>query len=130
LLKVDLISPTGAELKTFNSEKVVAPSAMGELTILEGHRDMLCTLSNGSLLIDGYKEKLMIYGGVMEISNGSEVHIAADRMVNTSSLNKDQIEKDIKAIETRLTTESLDKAEYKKLMKEYQYLKAELSSIL
>lgn len=129
LLKVDLVSPSGQLFSGVQTERLLAPSIDGQITLLPGHRDMMCLLGRGLLFLEGMDEKFVLYGGVLQITNGDNVTVAADRVTKASSLSSAKLDAIMKEIEQRINSETLGDKEYKELMDRYLDHIAELNSL-
>ena len=127
-LKIDIVSPSGQLLVDKSASTLVLPAVEGEITVLPGHIDIVCLIGRGSLKLDDEK-KYMIYKGIMEISNGTKVVVAAERVVQISELNKQEIITSVKEIEEKLLKETLGDQEFDQLYQLYQDRLAELNAL-
>ena len=128
MLKLDLVSPSGQMISGRDVSSLTIPSAEGEINVLPGHVDMICTLGKGPMIVDG-KDRFVVYGGILEVSNGESITVAADRVRGVSELNINQLKGELKDIENRLVSENLKDPEYNLLMSQYDDIKAEISSV-
>lgn len=130
MLSIDIVSPTGQVVSGIKSDRVIVQSLDGQITILPGHRDMMCILGKGLLYADGISDKFVIYGGVLDISGGETLSIAADKIVKISDLDENSIKASIKEIEQKLNNDPIGEREYKVIMNEYLDHIAELGAVL
>ncbi len=129
MLKVDLVSPSAQILSGVTTDRLLAPSIDGQITILPGHRDMICLLGKGLLFMEGLGDKYVVYGGILQTIDGENVTIAVDRITKIDTISGSKIDTMIKDIEKRMNNETLDDKEYKKLMDQYLDHIAELNSL-
>ena len=71
----------------------------------------------------------VVYKGIMEISGGNAVVIAAERTAKTSDLDKQTVLNSIKVVEERLLKEQLGDKEFEQVSQEYQDHLAELNAL-
>jgi len=126
-LNVDIVSPSGQLVANKKVLSLTVPSLDGEINILPGHIDMICLLGEGILKLDEVVS-YVIYKGFMEIASGTNVTIAAERAVVVSELNKQQVLNSIKELEDKLSKESLDDDNFKKVSQAYKDSLAELKA--
>jgi F-type H+-transporting ATPase subunit epsilon len=127
-LKVDIVSPSGQLVANKAVNVLRVPSMEGEITILPGHIDMVSLLGTGCLRLDN-EITYVVYKGIMEISGGNTVVIAAERTAKTSDLDKQTVLNSIKAVEEKLSKEQLDDKEFEKVSQEYKDHLAELRAL-
>lgn len=125
MLKVDVVSPSGKVISEKEFNVVIAPSQVGELTVLPGHIDALCLLGNGQLKLDD-KEDFIVYKGVMEISDGDKVVIAAEKIKKVSELDINETKSSLKELEEKLLNQPMDDVEMHKTREDYEERLAEL----
>ena len=130
MLRLDIVSPLGQVISGVQTEKVVAQSLNGQITILQGHRDMVCLLGRGIVFAEGVEDKFVVYGGILETSGGEKVCIVADRITKISSIEEANVRSSIKGIEDKLNNNIIDDKEYKKTVEEYLDRVAELEAVL
>ena len=123
-LKLDVVSPVGQFMKDEKVPSIVVPSVKGEMTILPGHRDILCLLGKGKLSVG--KDIFVVYKGIMEVTNGTKVVIAAERIKRASEIDINKVYESIKEIEYKLNNVVLDDLSYKRTQEEYEDCLAEL----
>ena len=128
MLKIDLVSPSGQMMTGKEITSLVIPSAMGELTILPGHIDMVSSIGKGIMTV-GETDKFVVYGGIIEISNGSDVIVAADRIKKISDVDASAVSTELKEIENKLTNEILSDHDFLSINAKYEDLQAELGAI-
>jgi F-type H+-transporting ATPase subunit epsilon len=126
-LKVDIVSPSGQLIANKAVSMLTVPSIDGEIAILPGHIDVICLLGKGVLRLDN-DPAFILYKGIMEISGGTTVIIAAERVVAASDLNKQEVINLIKNSEIRLSKESLEDKDFEQVYGDYQDHLAELSA--
>ena len=127
-LKVDIVSPSGQLVANKAANVLRVPSMEGEITILPGHIDMVSLLGTGCLMLDN-ETTYVVYKGIMEISGGNAVVIAAERTAKTSDLDKQTVLNSIKVVEERLLKEQLGDKEFEQVSQEYQDHLAELNAL-
>lgn len=128
MLKLDLVSPSGQIMSGKEISSLIIPSSNGEINILPGHIDMVCSLGKGILSVSEM-EKYVIYGGIMEVSNGSDIVVAADKIRKISELQLTEINSELKEVENKLLNEILNDADFANANSKYQDLQAELSAV-
>jgi ATP synthase F1 epsilon subunit len=128
LLKVDIVSPSGQLVANKAVATLRVPSTKGEITILPGHIDMVSILGTGCLKLDN-ETTYVVYKGLMEISGGETVVIAAERTAKVTDLDKQTVLNSIKAVEERLLKEPMDDKEFERASQEYQDHLAELNAL-
>jgi len=126
-LKVDIVSPSGQLIANKDVSVLIAPSFNGEITVLPGHVDMVCLLGKGPLKLDN-DTSFIVYKGIMEISGGTNVVIAAERTAMISDLNKQEVINMVKNSEMRLLKENLEDKEFEQVYQDYQDHLAELNA--
>ena len=129
LLKVDIVSPSGQVVSGRDVSVLIIPSATGELAILPGHTDFLCLVGKGLLKLDD-KDSFIIYKGIMEISDGEKVIIAAEKIKKMSELDINETKNRLKEIENKLLNEILDDVALHETREEYEDKLAELNSVI
>ena len=80
MLRLDIVSPLGQIVSGIQTEKLVVQSLNGQITVLPGHRDMICLLGKGVVSASGLEDKFVVHGGLLEILDGDKVSIIADRI--------------------------------------------------
>ncbi len=130
MLRLDVVSPSGQVVSGLQTEKVVVQSLNGQITILPGHRDMICLLGRGVVFAEGVEDKFVVYGGVLETSTGEKVTIVADRITKVSTIDEANVRLSIKGIEDKLNNDVIDDKEYKKIIEEYLDRVSELEAVL
>ncbi|MCX6111948.1 MAG: ATP synthase F1 subunit epsilon [Proteobacteria bacterium] len=128
MLKLDLVSPGGQTITGREISSLIIPSAKGELTILPGHIDMISTIGKGTMTI-GETEKYVIYGGILEVSKGSDIVVAADKIKKISDLDISVINNELKEIEDKLLSEVLSDVDFSSANSRYEDLQAELGAV-
>lgn len=130
MLKFDIVSPYGKVISDIESEKIVVESLSGQITILPGHRDMVSLLGRGLIYAEGVNDKFVVYGGILQVFEGFNVSVIADRIVKVVDLDENFIKQSIKEIEIKLNSNTIDDKDYQKMMSEYLDKLAELGSVL
>ena len=128
MLKLDVVSPNGQLINKRECSSLSIPSTVGELFILPGHIDMICLMGKGPMIIDDV-EKYVVYGGTAEISEGNNITVIADLIKPVSVLDFGKISNELKDIEIKLSTETLNDDKFKIATSRYEDLRAELSTI-
>ena len=128
MLKIDLVSPDGQIITGKEISSLVIPSIKGELTILPGHIDMVSSISKGIMTV-GESDKFVVYGGIVEISNGSDIIVAADRIKKISEIDAASVNTELKDIENKLTNEILSDHDFLSANAKYEDLQAELGAV-
>jgi F-type H+-transporting ATPase subunit epsilon len=126
LLKLDVVSPSGQFIAGREIASLIIPSSEGEINILSGHADIICLLGKGAMTVDG-KDKYVIYGGIMEVSNGDSITVAADRVKSVAEINSNQLNNDLRETQRKLTEDSLNDADYSSTISTYEDILAEMS---
>lgn len=126
MLKVDIVSPSGQIVLGRDVSVLIIPSATGEITVLPGHTDMLSLVGKGLLKLDD-KESFIVYKGIVEISDGDKVIIAAEKIKKISELDINETKNKLKEIETKLLNEVLDDVALHEAREEYEDRLAELN---
>jgi F-type H+-transporting ATPase subunit epsilon len=127
LLKLDVVSPSGQLISGREIVSLVIPSSRGEINVLSGHVDLICLLGKGSMTVDG-KDKYVIYGGIMEVSNGDSVTVAADKIKTITEINLNQLNNELKEIQKKLTEQDLNDADYYNTISTYEDILAGMSA--
>lgn len=128
MLKVDVVSPSGQIISGRDVSVLTVPSMMGELAILPGHQDILSLVGKGLLKLDD-KESFIVYKGIMEVSDGERVVIAAERIKKISEIDINESKNALREVENKLLNEVLDDFELHKAREEYGDRLAELSAL-
>ena len=104
----DLVSP---ELLIFNDKvgMIIVPGKEGDIGVLPGHSKLLSSLRSGRVMIYGEDKQLLksffVTGGFVEI-NPEKCILLAEEIFEMSSLNKNEIEKQVQELENETSDES------------------------
>jgi|SRR3989338_7723079 len=92
-------------------ESITIPSAVGEITVLPKHVELLTLLKEGVITIRSAKEEeyLSIGGGYME-TDGITIHILVSRAYNQDEINEKHTEEALDKAK-KILTETKDKKE-------------------
>ena len=128
-MKLNLFTPEQTLLKEQAVKEILVPSVKGYLGILPGHAPLISLLGAGVLkyLPEGSNtwEKLALGWGYLEVRQ-DEVKILAESAATKESLDRVQVEKDLKAILDQLNRRDLEPSEREKLEKKKLFLEGEL----
>lgn len=128
MLNVDLVTPQGAVLDNFSAAYVTLPTTTGEITILPEHTDLISVLGRGKIFI-GPDKKFVLYKGIVEVTEGKRVVVAAERVATLQELNADEINKEITVLEQAILTKDMSEADLASTMDRYQDLVASIQAI-
>jgi len=104
----DLVSP---EQLVFNDKvgMIIVPGRDGDIGVLPGHSKLLSSLRPGRVLVYGEDKQLLksffVTGGFVEI-NPEKCILLAEEIFEMSSLNKNEIEKQVQELENETSDES------------------------
>ena len=104
----DLVSP---EQLVFNDKvgMIIVPGRDGDIGVLPGHSKLLSSLRPGRVLVYGEDKQLLksffVTGGFVEI-NPEKCILLAEEVFEMSSLNKNEIEKQVQELENETSDES------------------------
>jgi len=107
----DLVSP---EQLVFNDKvgMIIVPGRDGDIGVLPGHSKLLSSLRPGRVLVYGEDKQLLksffVTGGFVEI-NPEKCILLAEEIFEMSSLNKNEIEKQVQELENETSDESKQK---------------------
>ena len=129
-LKFSLYTPESSFIKQIPVREILAPSVKGQLNILPGHAPLVSLLEAGILHYwpeNSSECKTVAVGwGYLEIAH-NEVSVLAETIQTKEALDRVEIEKELKAIEEKLSKIDLDPKERRELEKTRQQLQAALS---
>ncbi len=100
-ISFDLVSP---EQLVFNDKvgMTIVPGRDGDIGVLPGHSKLLSSLRSGRVMIYGEDKQLLksffVTGGFVEI-NPEKCILLAEEIFEMSSLNKNEIEKQVQELE-------------------------------
>ncbi len=103
---------------------VTVSGAMGGLTILAGHTQLLSTLKPGEMhytAADGTRESLFVSGGIIEVQP-SVVTILADRIIRSSKLDAKAAKESIKRAKQKIKAVKIGSEAYQDLVREMQIM--------
>ena len=107
-ISLDLVSP---EQLIFNDKAgmVIVPGKEGDIGVLPGHSKLLSSLRSGRVMVYGENKQLLksffVTGGFVEI-NPEKCILLAEEIFEMSSLNKNEIEKQVQELENETSDES------------------------
>ena len=107
----DLVSP---ELLVFNDKvgMIIVPGKEGDIGVLPGHSKLLSSLRSGRVMLYGEDKQLLksffVTEGFVEI-NPEKCILLAEEIFEMSSLNKNEIEKQVQELENETSDESKKK---------------------
>ena len=129
-LSFSLYTPESSFIKQVPVREVLVPSVRGQLNILPGHAPLVSLLEAGVLYYwpENSKEaKTVAVGwGYLEVSHG-EVSVLAESIQTKEALDRAKIQKELKAIEEKLSKIDLEPKERRALEKTRQQLQAALN---
>ena len=105
---LDLVSP---EQLVFNDKvgMIIVPGKDGDIGVLPGHSKLLSSLRPGRVMVYGEDKQLLksffVTGGFVEI-NPEKCILLAEEVFEMSSLNKNEIEKQVQELENETSDES------------------------
>ena len=104
-LKVSLTTPDRALVRGQEFDAVVAPSVMGQVTILPEHRSLLAEMEAGPVILKSgsSSESFAVSGGFIEIA-ADVVTILADTAEKKSEIDAARAQAAIKDAEAKLKT--------------------------
>ena len=111
VISFDLVSP---EQLVFNDKvgMIIVPGRDGDIGVLPGHSKLLSSLRPGRVLVYGEDKQLLksffVTGGFVEI-NPEKCILLAEEIFEMSSLNKNEIEKQVQELENETSDESKQK---------------------
>jgi len=104
---LDLVSP---EQLVFNDKvsMIIVPGKDGDIGVLPGHSKLLSSLRSGRVMIYGEDKQLLksffVTGGFVEI-NPEKCILLAEEVFEMSSLNKNEIEKQVQELKNETNDE-------------------------
>ena len=104
----DLVSP---EQLVFNDKvgMIIVPGKDGDIGVLPGHSKLLSSLRPGRVMVYSEDKQLLksffVTGGFVEI-NPEKCILLAEEIFEMSSLNKNEIEKQVQELENETSDES------------------------
>jgi len=107
----DLVSP---EQLVFNDKvgMIIVPGKDGDIGVLPGHSKLLSSLRPGRVMVYSEDKQLLksffVTGGFVEI-NPEKCILLAEEIFEMSSLNKNEIEKQVQELENETSDESKQK---------------------
>ena len=128
-MKLSLLTPEKRIVMNQEVDEVLVPGHNGELDILPGHSPLMTLLSTGILRwrLKGSTElnKIVVSWGYCEV-NPEGVIVLAESSVLPEEVQPDAFKAEIKTLETKLGTESLDKEHWDEAQRRLSELKASL----
>jgi F-type H+-transporting ATPase subunit epsilon len=103
-LEVSIVTPE-SPVATGTYEEVLAPSALGEVGILKGHRALLGDLKEGLVVLQqaNSSDTYAVSGGFLEVSN-DRVTVLAESAENARDIDIDRATKALADAESKLRT--------------------------
>jgi F-type H+-transporting ATPase subunit epsilon len=104
-LKVSLTTPDRALVRGQEFDSVVAPSVMGQVTILPEHRPLLAEMEAGPIILKsaGSSESFAVSGGFIEVA-ADVVTILADTAEKKAEIDTSRAQAAVKDAEAKLKT--------------------------
>ncbi len=104
-LKVSFTTPDRALVRGGEYDAVIAPSVMGQVTILPEHRPLLAEMEAGPIILKSgaTSESFAVSGGFLEVA-GDTVTILADTAEKKSEIDSARAQAAIKDAEAKLKT--------------------------
>ena len=129
LLKLEVVSPLGEAFEPAWVPYLKVPSYRGQIEILPGHRDAIILLSQGLLDFGDENNKYIIYKGIMEVTGGEKIILAAEKLTLLSELTLKESKNNLEMVLKKLSTETLDDFNYKKTLEKYYSYRAEVIAL-
>ncbi len=128
-MKLTLLTPEKKIVMSQEVDEVVVPGHNGELDILPGHAPLMTLLSTGILRwkLKGTTEmnKIVVSWGYCEV-NPEGVIVLAETSVLPEEVQPEAFKSEIKTLETKLGTESLDEENWNEAKRRLAELKSSL----
>ena len=128
-MKLNLFTPEQTLLKDEIVKEILVPSVQGELGILPGHAPLVSLLKAGVLRYlpknSEVWERLALGWGYLEVYHDG-VRILAESVATKESLDRVQIQKDLKDLLKKLEQKNLEPNQRQKLEKEKLWLEGKL----
>lgn len=128
-MKLTLLTPEKKIVMSQEVDEVVVPGHNGELDILPGHAPLMTLLSTGILRwkLKGTTEmnKIVVSWGYCEV-NPEGVIVLAETAVLPEEVQPEAFKSEIKTLETKLGTESLDEENWNEAKRRLAELKSSL----
>ncbi|MGE4546408.1 MAG: ATP synthase F1 subunit epsilon [Desulfurella sp.] len=107
-------------------DQVIAPGVVGEFGILPNHVPFISILDVGvvKLFYDNLQDKYVVAGGYLEFDNNA-ANILCDEVFTKDNINKEEANKAISELESKLKEEKPNTPEYENINKEllkYKYI--------
>lgn len=128
MFKLDFVTPESKVVVDQDLAEISLPAERGELDILPGHSPLMTTLKPGILnyrLANGETGRYAISWGYCQVSDRG-VSVLAESAVTADQVNVKEDQDQLKRLETRLLTETLDEDDWEAVQNEVARLKAEL----
>lgn len=128
MFKLDFVTPEAKIVVDQDLAEITLPAERGELNILPGHSPLMTTLKPGTLtyrLANGETGRYAISWGYCQISDRG-VSVLAENAVTADQVNVKADQDQLKQLETRLMTETLEDGDWEVVQNEMGRLKAEL----
>ncbi len=122
-IKYDVVSPE-AKVASGEAESILIPGIEGDFTVLSKHASYLSTLRPGILKIfsSGDEKEYFVNSGFAEVSTEGLV-ILAERAIEKSNINKDEINLMISELEKKLEeNEGINKDRIQKQLSDFKTL--------
>ncbi len=122
-IKYDLVSPE-AKVASGEAESILVPGIEGDFTVLSKHASYLSVLRPGILKIfsSGDEKEYVVNAGFAEVSTEGLV-ILAERAIEKSNINKDEINLMISELEKKLEeNEGINKDRIQKQLSDFKTL--------
>lgn len=123
-MRLTVTTPEREFLTSVEVREVVVPGVKGQLGILEGHAPLVTTLGSGVLkyqrTADPKPSEMAISWGFMEVRADQEVLILAESVQTREQLQKDELQRDLKKLHSRLQDRGLSPEEQRKLKQQME----------
>lgn len=128
MFKLDFLTPESVIVLDQELEEITLPAFKGELNILPGHAPLMTTLTPGILsykLKNGDSRKYAISWGYCQVSEKG-VSVLAETVTTANEIVASKVQDSLKAVESKLISQSLDDVEWKRTQREIAHLRAQL----
>lgn len=128
MFKLDFVTPEAKIVVDQDLAEISLPAERGELDILPGHSPLMTTLKPGILnyrLATGETGRYAISWGYCQVSDRG-VSVLAENAVTADQVNVKEDQEQLKRLENRLLTETLEEGDWEAVQSEVARLKAEL----
>lgn len=127
MFTLTLVTPEKTIVKKEELLEITLPAQMGELNILPGHAPLVTVLKAGKLgykLASGLQNDFVMAWGYCQVTDDG-VLVLAESLKNKEELQVSFISSQIKNLEEKLNTETLDEESYEKIIKSLDEMRAQ-----